>query len=96
MECCCHLRNIQEFVTNEKTSHERRFGERFVGPIVPNGVTVGSHPITASDKARLHQFGKGVLPAIFLGYARRHAGGWKRDILVADAEELQQHLLPEV
>ena len=27
------------------------------------------HPITAKDQSRIHQFGKKVLPGLFLGYA---------------------------
>ena len=47
------------------------------------------HPITAKDQSRIHQFGKKVLPGLFLGYAL-HAGGiWKGDVLVADLEELE-------
>ena len=32
------------------------------------------HPITAKDQSRIHQFGKKVLPGLFLGYAL-YAGG---------------------
>ena len=28
-----------------------------------------SHPITAKDRSRIHQFGKKVLSGLFLGYA---------------------------
>ena len=42
------------------------------------------------DQSRIHQFGKKVLPGIFLGCAL-HAGGiWKGDMLVADLEELEE------
>ena len=42
------------------------------------------------DQSRLHQFGSKVLPGIFLGYAL-HAGRiWKRDIMIADIEELEE------
>ena len=27
MECCCYLRNIQDFLSDGKTLYERRFGE---------------------------------------------------------------------
>ena len=44
---------------------------------------------TAKDQSRIHQFGKKVLPGLFLGYAL-HAGGiWKGDVLIADLEELE-------
>ena len=67
-----------------KHPNEQRFGEPFEGPIIPFGSMVEYHPISAKDLSRLHQFGKKVLPWIFLGYV------WKRDILVADIEELER------
>ena len=47
------------------------------------------HPISAKDQTRLHQFGKTVLPGIFFGYALVAGGIWKRFILVADIEEVE-------
>ena len=38
---------------------------------------------------RLHQFGKKILPEIFLGHALYAGGIWKGDILVADIQELE-------
>ena len=52
-----------------KTLYERRFGQPFKGPITPFGSLVEYHPITAKDQSRIHQFGKKVLPGLFLGYA---------------------------
>ena len=37
MECYTYLRNIQDLLSDEKTSCERRFGEPFEGPIIPFG-----------------------------------------------------------
>ena len=54
--------------------YERRFGKPFEGPVVPFGSLVEYHPITAKDQSRIHQFGKKVLPGLFLGYAL-YAGG---------------------
>ena len=68
MECHCHLRNIQDLLSDGKTPCERRFGEPFKGPIIPFGSMVEYHPYSAKDLSRLHQFGKKVLPRIFLGY----------------------------
>ena len=61
----------------------------FNGPIIPFGSLVEYHPITAKDQSRVHQFGKKVLPGLFLGYALYAVGIWKGDILVADIEELE-------
>ena len=47
------------------------------------------HPISARDQSRLHQFGKKVLPGIFLGYVLIAGRIWKGDIMVADIEELE-------
>ena len=44
----------------------RRFGQQFKGPIVPFGSLVEYHPITAKTQSRIHQFGKKVLPGLFL------------------------------
>ena len=47
------------------------------------------HPKTAKDQSRIHQFGKKVLPGLFLGYALYAGGIWKGDMMVADIEELE-------
>ena len=49
----------------------------FEGPIILFGSLVQYHPITAKDQSRIHQFGKKVLPGLFLGYAL-HAGEFGR------------------
>ena len=67
-----------------KTPFERRIGEPFQGPIIPFGAMVEYHPISGRDPSRLHQFGKKVLPGIFLGYALIAGGLWKGDLLKAD------------
>ena len=54
------------------------------------------HPISAKDLSRIHQFGKKVLPGMFLGYAMYAGGIWKGDILVADLEELENLGAPEI
>ena len=74
MECFCYLRNVQDIVADGKTPYVREFGEPFKGPIIHFGAMVQSHPISARDQARLHQFGKNVLPVIFFGYVQI-AGG---------------------
>ena len=53
------------------------------------GSLVEYHPITAKDQSRIHQFGKKVLPGLFLGYALYAGGIWKGDVLIADLEELE-------
>ena len=49
-------------------------GNHLKRPIIPFGSLVEYHPITAKDQSRIHQFGKKVLPGLFLGYAL-YAGG---------------------
>ena len=68
MECCCYQRNIQDPLSDGKTLYERRFGEPFKGPIISFDSMVEYHPVSAKDLSRLHQFGKKVIPIIFLGY----------------------------
>ena len=89
MESFTHLRNIQDVLSDGKTPYERRFGKPYEGPIIPFGSLVEYYPISAKDQSRIHQFGKKVLPGLFLGYALYAGGNWKGDILVADIEELE-------
>ena len=74
MECKTYLRNVTDFLYDGKTPYERRFGKPFEGPIIPFGSLVECHPVTAKDQSRIHQFGKKILPGLFLGYAL-FAGG---------------------
>ena len=88
MECYTYLRNVTDLLSDGKTPYERRFGQPFQGPIIPFGSLVEYHLITAKDQSRIHQFGKKVLPGLFLGYALYAGGIWKGDVLAADLEEL--------
>ena len=85
-ECYTYLRNIQDLLSDGKTPSDRRFGK---GPIIPFGSLVEYYPISAKDQSRIHQFGKKVLPGLFLGYALYAGGIWKGDVLVADLEEFK-------
>ena len=69
MECYTYLRNVTDLLSDGKTPYERRFGQPLKGPIIPFGSLVEYHPFTAKDQSRIHQFGKKVLPGLFLGYA---------------------------
>ena len=84
MECHCYLRNVQDLLADRK-----RFGQLFKGPIISLGAMVEYYPTSARDQARLHQFGKKVLPSIFLGYALIAGGIWEGNILIADIEDLE-------
>ena len=68
MECYTYLRNVTDLLSDGKAPYERRFG-------------VDHYPIPAKDQSRIHQFGKKVLPGLFLGYALYAGGIWKGDIL---------------
>ena len=89
MECYTYLRYVTDLLSDGKTPYERRFGQPFKGPIIPFGSLVEYHPVTAKDQSRIHQFGKKVLPGLFLGYALYAGGIWKGDVLIADLEELE-------
>ena len=89
MECNTYLRNVQDLLSDGKTRYERRIGEPFKEPIIPFGSLVEYHPITAKDHSRIHQFGRKVLPGLFLGYVLYAGEIWKVDIMVADIEELE-------
>ena len=45
--------------------------------------------VSRAVESRIHQFGKKVLPGLFLGYALYAGGIWKGDVLIADLEELE-------
>ena len=62
--------NVTDLLSDGKTPYERRFGQPFKGPIIPFGSLVQYHPITAKDQSRIHQFGKKVLPGLFLGFGK--------------------------
>ena len=89
MESYTYLPNIQDLSSDGKTPYERRFGELFKGPIIPFGSLVEYYPVSSKDQSRIHQFGKKVLPGLFLGFALYAGGIWKGDIMVADIEELE-------
>ena len=90
MECYTYLRNVTDLLSDGKTPYERSFGQPFKGPIIPFGSLVEYYyPFTAKDQSRIHQFGKKVLPGLFLGYALYAGGFGKGDALVADLEELE-------
>ena len=82
MECYTYLRNVTDLLSDGKTPYERRFGQPFKGHIIPFGSLVEYYPITAKDQSRIHQFGKKVLPGLFLGYALYAGGIWKGDVLI--------------
>ena len=89
MECYTYLRNVTDLLSDGKTPYERRSGQPFNGLIIPFVSLVVYHPITAKDQSRIHQFGKKVLPGLFLGYALYAGEIWKVDVLIADLEELE-------
>ena len=89
MECYTYLRNVTDLLSDGKTPYERRFGKPFEGPIIPFGSLVEYHPLTAKDQSRIYQFGKKVLPGLFLGYALYAGRILKGDVLIADLEELE-------
>ena len=89
MEWYTYQRNVTDLLSDGKTPYERRFGEPFKGPIIRFGSLVEYYPISAKDQSWIHQFGKKVLPGLFLGYALYAGGIWKGDIMVADIEELE-------
>ena len=67
MECYIYLRNVTDLLSDGKSLYERRFGQPFKGLINPFGSLVEYHLVTAKDQSRIHQFGKKILPGLFLG-----------------------------
>ena len=79
MERYTYLRNVTDLLSD---------GRRPMKEVVGNHLKE-YHPITAKDQSRIHQFGKKVLPGLFLGYALYAGEIWKGDELDADLEELE-------
>ena len=71
-------------------------GNHLKGPIIPFGSLVEYYLVSAKDQSRIHQFGKKVLPGLFLGYALYAGRIWKGDIMVADVEELETMYASEI
>ena len=88
-ECYTYLRNVTDLLSDGKTPYEKRFGQPSKEPIIPFGSLVEYFPICAKDQSRTQQFGKKVLPELFIGYALYAGGIWKGDISFADIEELE-------
>ena len=89
MECYTYLRNVTDLLSDGRTPMKDVLGNLFKGLIIPFGSLFEYHPITAKDRSRIHQFGKKVLPGLFLGYALYAGRIWKGDVLIADLEELE-------
>ena len=82
-----------------KTPYVRRFADPLKGSIIPFGAMVEYQDdfserfiktISARDLSRIHQFGKKVLPRIFLGYELIAVKIWKGDILITDLEDSEK------
>ena len=70
MECYTYLRNVTDLYYLMERRHMRDvLGNHLKGPILPFGSLVEYYPISVKDQSRIHQFGKKVLPGLFLGYA---------------------------
>ena len=66
----CETFKISYLMGKKLVGHTRgRFGKPFQGPIIAFRSLVEYYPISEKDQARIHQFGKKVLPGLFLGYA---------------------------
>ena len=70
-----------------ETPYEKRFGEPFKGPILLLGALVEYLPSSPKDQMITHQFGKKVLPGIFLGY-ELIISGWNLERRL-DIEDLE-------
>ena len=89
MECYTYLRNVTDLLSEGKTPYESRLGNHLMDRLFHLVHWLSITQETAKDQSRIHQFGKKVLPGLFLGYALYAGGIWKGDVLVADLEELE-------
>ena len=89
MECYTYLQNIQDLLSDGKTSYERSFGKPCEGRsfLVVHWLIIT--PFLRKTSQESINFGKKVLPGLFLGYALYTGGIWKGDLTVADIEKLE-------
>ena len=89
----CFLRCIHDKLNaggdSSQTAFELRFGHQFKGPIIPFGAQIEYKPSQQTDILRLHQFGKKMLPGIFMGYVQHAGGGWTGDLIISDWEQIE-------
>ena len=90
MEVYCYVRNIVDILMTNETAHHRRFSVGCHGPVYPFGCEIKYKPISQNDIARCRNYGRELLPGIFLGKGLHAGGGWSRDLLVADWDEIQE------
>ena len=58
---------------------------------VPFGAGIHYKPIFQKDKHRLHQFGKKMVPGIFMECVLHTVGAWTSDLLISDWEDIENH-----
>ena len=90
MECYTYLRNVpQIYYLMGRRPMKDVLGNHLKDLLFYLASLVECHPITAKDQSRIHQFGKKILPGLFLGYVLYTDGISKGDVLIADLEELE-------
>ena len=90
MECYCDLRNVQGPPGRRENSAWKTIRRTIQRANNTFGALIECHPMSAKDRARIHQFGKKVLPRLYLGYELVAGWIWKGDITVADLEDLEK------
>ena len=89
MECYTYLRNVTDLLSDGRRPMKNVLGNHLKDLLFHLVHWLSYHPFIAKDQSRIHQFGKKVLPGLFLGYTLYAGGIWKGDVLVADLEELE-------
>ena len=96
MECCCYLRNVQDFLADGKTPCENRFGESFKGlknAFWTNGRMSSNIGQRSSATSSIWQESIGwFFSSICIDRERI----WKGDIRIADIEELENLDVSEI
>ena len=70
--------------------------EQFSGQVIPLGTRSENRISSDISQTSGEAFGKQVLSGIFFRYPVYAGGSWKRDLLVADVDELQKNDASEV
>ena len=86
------LHSCVDKLADGETPYQKRFKNKFQGPIIPFGCEVEYKPSSQKVHNQMHPFGTKLLPGIFIGYYLEDGGRWhpsNGDLFVADWEDIK-------
>ena len=95
MECSSYLRNIRDKLADRHSPYEKKNWDFICWSSNMEQQILSIHP-SQKTKGLLHQFGKKMFPAIFIGYALISGEGWTGDWIIADWHDIENNVASEV